>query len=122
MTKKKRVVHSIVFTDKNELALQNMGFLNKRGKTTGRLNLCDFVNRAVAEKIGLDKPYVKEDIEERVIIGEIEALRKQRDHTDRDFEQRMRILAQKLAEVRAKRRPLQEQIVEAYVTEKVIYS
>lgn len=96
MARNKRVISSVVWTQKNLLILQNLGFLNKRGKSTGRKNLSDFVNRCVDDKIGIENSAMNQALEERLRLSNIHTLQKQRDN----IEDEIREEARKLEELR----------------------
>lgn len=104
MDKRGRAKFTFIPTDKNLLILQNMGFLNKRGRTTGRLNLNEFLNRALAEKVGIDNPSQNGDLLEKVILSEIQCIQKKRDEDCKQAETRLKELASRLAELKGQKK------------------
>lgn len=102
--KRGRLKLTFIPTDKNRLILQNMGFLNKRGRTTGRLNLNEFLNRALSDKVGIDTPGQNGELLERVILSEIQCIQKKRDKDCKQAETRLKELASRLAEVRGQKK------------------
>ena len=104
MDKRGRVKLSFYPTEKNKLILQNMGFLNKRGQSTGRLNLNDFLNRALDEKIGIDDKSKNGELLEKVIVSEIQCIQKKRDDECVKVEGRLKELAMRLAELRGQKK------------------
>lgn len=103
MVKKKRVVLSWIPTDKNRLLLQNIGFLNKHGRSNGK-NLNEFVNRAIHDKIGIDHSGQNGELLEKLIKSEIEHTQKTHDQRNKEHEKRLRELAQKLHEVQSQKK------------------
>lgn len=93
-----RVKLSFVPTAKIRLILQNMGYLNKRGKTT-RLNLNEFLNRAVYEVVGIEDSTKNADLQEKVIQSEMEAEVRAHAKRNEEHQLRMRDLKQKLFDV-----------------------
>lgn len=104
MDRRGRAKFTFTPTDKNLLILQNMGFINKRGRTTGRLNLNDFLNRAIAEKVGIDDSTQNGDLLEKVIISEIQCIQKKRDEECKQAETKLKELASKLAEIKGQKK------------------
>lgn len=102
--KRGRLKLTFIPTDKNRLILQNMGFLNKRGRTTGRLNLNEFLNRALAEKVGIDGPGHNGELLEKVIISEIQCIQRKRDDDCRQAEIRLKELASRLADIKGQKK------------------
>lgn len=100
MVKTKRVILTFSPTDRNLLILQNTGYLNKRGKTTGRLNLGEFINRAIHEKVGVDDPSQNGQLLEKLLLSEIQAEQKKRDEIAKQSEAKLRELAKRLEEHR----------------------
>lgn len=107
MVKQKRRILTFVPTDKNLIILKNMGFLNKHGRSTGRLNLNDFINRAIQDKVGIDDSKQNPELLERVLLDEIRALQDSREKFCKDIEQKLLTLASKLEEHR-KQTPLSD--------------
>lgn len=102
--KRGRVKLSFYPTEKNRLILQNMGFINKRGASTGRLNINDFINRAIDEKIGIDDKSKNGELLEKVIVSEIQCIQKKRDDECQKAEGRLKELASRLAELRGQKK------------------
>jgi len=98
MVVKQRVIISVVLTDKNLLRLQNMSFLNKRGRSTGKKNLNEFVNRCVDATIGIEDSSENHKLEETLILSNIQQLYKESDKV----KNRIRQEARKLEEHRKK--------------------
>lgn len=94
---KKSNVISVNLTHKNVMFLQNLGFLNKKKKSTQRLNISEFVNRCIDHFLAIEKPEQNKELEARLIISNINELQKRRDK----LESQIRREAQVLAEVRA---------------------
>lgn len=93
--KRGRVKLSFVPTAKIRLILQNMGYLNKRGRTT-RLNLNEFLNRAVYEMVGIDSSKNNGDLLEKLIQSEMDAEVRAHNKRNDEHTMRMRDLKQKL--------------------------
>lgn len=103
MVKKKRVILSWIPTDKNKMLLQNMGFLNKHGRSNGK-NLNEFLNRAVHDKIGIDNSGQNGELLEKLIKSEIEAVQRAHAERNKEHEKRLRELAQKLHEAQSQKK------------------
>lgn len=96
--KRGRVKLSFVPTEKIKLILQNMGYINKRGRTT-RLNLNEFLNRSVYEMVGLDDSKHNGELLEKLIQSEMEAEVRAQNKRNDDHQIRMRELKQKLFDI-----------------------
>lgn len=96
--KRGRVKLSFVPTEKIRMILQNMGYLNKRGRTT-KLNLNEFLNRAVYELVGIDDSKQNLDLQERILQSEMDAEVRAHKKRNDDHQLRMRDLKQKLFDV-----------------------
>lgn len=99
MAKRKRVILSWIPTDKNRYRLQNMGILNKHGRSAGRINLNDWLNRVVDEKLDIGNSSGNLDLEKKVILSEMRAIQKTREERDREDELKLRDLAQRLDQI-----------------------
>jgi len=100
MDRRGRAKFTFTPTDKNRLILQNMGYLNKRGRTTGRLNLNDFLNQAVADKVGIDNSTQNGELLEKVIVSEIQLIQARRDQECQKAETKLKELARRLTDLR----------------------
>lgn len=98
MVKKKRVILSYIPTDKNLLILQNLGILNKRGRSSGKINFNEWLNRAVYDKVGIDSSNGNGKLLENLLRDEIQAEQRAHSRRNEEHSQKLRALAQKLHE------------------------
>lgn len=101
MDKRGRVKLSFVPTDKVVMILQNMGYLNKRGRTT-RLNLNEFLNRTVYGMVGVSQN--NGELLEKLIQSEMNAEVQAHSKRNDEHAQKLRTLAQKLHEVQRQKK------------------
>jgi len=100
MVKKKRTILTFIPTDKNLILLQNIGILNGLGRTTGKVNFNDWMNRTIYEKIGVNSPLQNGELQEKLILSEIQEIQRDQERRNKLTEERLRTLAIKLNEIR----------------------
>lgn len=101
MVVKKSNVIPINWTEKNVIFFQNLGFLNKKKKSTGRQNLSEFINRCVDRIIAIDWPELDDSVEEKLLLMKMQDLREKEDRFLKLIERDKREVARAIAEVRA---------------------
>ena len=101
MAVKKSNVIPINWTTKNIMFFQNLGYLNKKKKSTGKLNLTEFVNRCVDRIISIDWPELDEDVEEKLLIMKLHDLDDKETKFFKLIQNDKREVARKIAELRA---------------------
>lgn len=104
MAKTKRVRFSFIPTHKNRLIMENMGIINKHGRVTGKINLNDWLNRCVDDRIGIESSKNNQELLENMIKSEIKAVQKEQDQRNDETAKRLRDLAQKLHEVQSQKK------------------
>ena len=101
MVVKKSNVIPINWTEKNMLFFQGLGYLNKKKKSTGKLNLSEFINRCVDRIISVDWPELEGDIELKLLIMKMQDLQEKEDRFLKLIQNDKRDVARAITELRA---------------------
>lgn len=105
MVVKKSNVIPVSWTNKNIMFFQDLGFLNKKKKSTGRQNLSEYVNRCVDRIIAIDWPELDDSVEEKLLLMKMQDLQEKEDRFLKVIERDKREVARAIAEVRALKKP-----------------
>lgn len=105
MAIKKRNVTSINLTDKNMMFMQKLGYISKRKKSTGKMNISEFINRCIDRVIAIDWPEMDEELELKLLLHKMADLEKKRESFNTLVERDMKEVALAITKVRATMSP-----------------
>lgn len=112
MAIKKSNVISVNLTDKNLLFMQHLGYLNKKKKSTQKLNISEFINRCIDFFIGIKWSHEEQNVELKLLLSRMSFLDKKRKHFNSLIEKDIKEVAIAINKIQSSKPIIESESVE----------